>query len=171
VALAVAARVAAADICDAHWLVVGERTSSKEESREFEQRLHLLANKPALVGRVHFMGHRRDVPEMMNECTLLLHMARQEPLGRVLLESAASGMPVVATDVGGTREIFPTAADGALLVPVDDFEAASIAVSEILKDASRRKALQQGGRERAKQQFDIEQAAQRLLEIYESVLI
>ena len=92
-----------------HWLIVGERTSNKDESRNFESGLRSTAAQPPLAGRVHFLGSIADVPRLMTECVLLVHAARQEPLGRVLLEAAASGLAVVATDVGGTREIFPTA--------------------------------------------------------------
>jgi glycosyltransferase involved in cell wall biosynthesis len=83
-------------LADVHWLIVGERTSNKDESREFETGLRLLAAEPALAGRVHFLGPRADVPQLLTECTLLVHAARQEPLGRVLLEAAASGLAVVA---------------------------------------------------------------------------
>ena len=49
---------------------------------------------------------------------MLVHMPRQEPLGRVLLEAAASGLPMVTTDVGGTREIL-IGMEG-MIVPVAD---------------------------------------------------
>ena len=61
-----------------------------------------------------------------------MHPARQEPLGRVLLEAAAAGVAVVATDVGGTREIFPPEADAARLVPPDDADALAAAMLELL---------------------------------------
>ena len=89
-----------------HYVLVGERHSSKGESRQYEMQLHAVA-KGALSGRVHFLGFRNDVPRLLNELDLLVHPARQEPLGRVLLEAAAAGVAVIATDVGGTREIFP----------------------------------------------------------------
>ena len=88
-----------------HWIVVGRRLSDKDESREFEARL-LAANRQELPGRIHCLGLRDDVAEILPELTLLVHPARQEPLGRVLLEAAACGVPIVASDVGGTREIF-----------------------------------------------------------------
>jgi glycosyltransferase involved in cell wall biosynthesis len=86
------------------------------------------------------------------------------------LESAASGLPVVATDVGGTREIFPTEGDGAVLVPVDNADALASEVINLLRDDQRRCALAQAGRRRAEQQFDIREASARLIEIYQSVL-
>jgi glycosyltransferase involved in cell wall biosynthesis len=104
------------------------------------------------------------------ECTLLVHAARQEPLGRILLESAASGLAVVATDVGGTREIFPTESEAAWLVPADDVPAIESAMHTLLVDDTRRRALGAAARRRAESHFDIRQAAARLVGIYESVI-
>lgn len=160
----------AAEVPDVHWLIVGERTSKKDEARELELRLHTEANAPPLAGRVHFLGNRRDVHDLMPECALLLHSARQEPLGRVLLEAAACGLPVVATDVGGTPEIFPTAADGAVLVPKDDPAAIARETVALLQDEPRRLALAAGGRSRAEAAFDVRTAAARLVELYQDVL-
>jgi glycosyltransferase involved in cell wall biosynthesis len=155
---------------DVHWLIIGERTSNKEESRDFEELLHSIADEPVLSGRVHFLGSRSDVSQILNECVLLVHAARQEPLGRVLLEAAASGLAVVATDVGGTHEIFPTEADGALLVPPDNRAAMADAVRSLLHDDERREMLASGGRKRAEEAFDIRNSAGRLIEQYYSVL-
>jgi glycosyltransferase involved in cell wall biosynthesis len=170
VVLAAALQIAPA-VADAHWLIIGERTSNKEESRQFEALLHTIAAKPPLAGRVRFLGSRNDVAQLLNECSLLVHAARQEPLGRVLLESAASGLAVVATDVGGTREIFPAESDGAVLVPSDNRPALAGAVLAVLLSNERRNALTAGGRRRAEEAFNIRRAAARLIEVYESVLI
>ena len=140
VALAAALEIAS-EVPDVHWLIVGERTSGKQESLDFERRLHSIAAEAPLAGRVHFLGRRNDVHLLLNECVLLVHAARQEPLGRVLLEAAASGLPVVATDVGGTREIFPTPDDGAVLVPPDNRQALANAVLGLLQNEPHRQSL------------------------------
>lgn len=169
VAMAAATRWAAA-VSDAHWLVVGERTSKKGEAHELEHKLYARAKEPPLAGRVHFLGTRDDVSRLLGECTLLVHAARQEPLGRVLLEAAACGLPVVATDAGGTREIFPSECDGAILVAVDDENGLAEAVSELLRDETRRAQIASGGRRRAEAAFDVRTAARRLIDVYHSVL-
>jgi glycosyltransferase involved in cell wall biosynthesis len=153
-----------------HWLIVGERTSNKPESHEFEHQLRSTAALPPLAGRVHFLGNRSDIPQIMNECTLLVHAARQEPLGRVLLEAAASGLPTVATDVGGTREIFPTESDGAVLIPVDNHDAIAKALTMLLKDPQQYYDLATTARRRAESAFSVELAAPRLIEQYRDVL-
>jgi len=123
-----------------------------------------------LRGHVHFLGVRSDVDRLLNEFTLLAHPARQEPLGRVLLEAAAAGVPVVATDVGGTREIFPPETGSACLVPPDDSAALAAAVGRLLKDADRRTAMGLAARLRAEQAFAAERAAEALAGHYEELI-
>jgi glycosyltransferase involved in cell wall biosynthesis len=153
-----------------HWLVVGKRTSEKDESIEFERLLHELAAEPLLAGRVHFLGQRDDVAELMNECTILVHAARQEPLARVLLEAAASGVPIIATEVGGTREIFPSEAEGAVLVASDRRDALAQAMVALCRDDTRREALGCAARYRAEAAFDVCAASAKLIEEYYATL-
>ena len=84
---------------DSHLLILGERHSKKQEAVEYENAyetaLIIASQQPTIAGRVHWLGRRDDVPQLMAASDLLLHPARQEPLGRVILESVASGLPVV----------------------------------------------------------------------------
>ena len=153
-----------------HVAILGERHSTKPETVNYERKLHAVAAEAGVADRVHYLGTRDDVAQILPQFTLLLHMARQEPLGRVLLEAAACGVPVVATDVGGTREIFPRAeADGALLVPVDDAAAARAAVQTILADDALARRMGSAGPTRVVSAFSVEQAAAGLLRHYEEV--
>ena len=151
------------------WLIIGQRFSGKQESRQFEDQLHHAATGP-LAGRVHFLGVRDDVAHILNELTLLVHPARQEPLGRVLLEAAAAGLAVVATDVGGTREIFPPESAAACLVPPDDAQAMSAAIGTLLDDAARRQRLSENARMRVEKAFDLKHAVAGLVKHYEELL-
>ena len=152
---------------DVHFLVVGKRHSTKRESSEYEHRLRQFAEQK-MPGRVHWLGSRADVARLLPELTLLIHAARQEPLGRVLLESAAAGVPVVATDVGGTREIFP---DGeAAIVPVDDSGAMADAAIALLGDPTRRCAMSAAARRRAEGAFPIARAVEETLGHYSALL-
>jgi glycosyltransferase involved in cell wall biosynthesis len=86
------------------------------------------------------------------------------------LEAAASGVPVVATEVGGTREIFPAGeADGALLVPVDDAAAAAAALETVLADQQRAARIGAAGRSRINAAFTAERSAQGLVRHYQEV--
>jgi glycosyltransferase involved in cell wall biosynthesis len=152
-----------------HCLLIGERNSDKAESRQFERGLCEAATG-SLAGRVHFLGRRGDVPLLLNELALLVHSARQEPLGRVLLEGAAAGTAIVATDVGGTREIFPPDRNAARLVPPDDADALAAAMLEVLEDGELRTRLRVAARQGAEERFDIRQAVAGLAEQYRATI-
>lgn len=155
------------DFADVHYLIVGRRCSNKEESRRFEADLQLAAAR--LPGRFHLLGVRDDVPQLLGELSLLVHPARQEPLGRVLLEAAACGVPVVATAVGGTREILPDDTM-ARLVPPDDPAALAEAIAELLRSPSLRELLGRAARRRAVESFSIATAAAGLVRHYQEIL-
>jgi glycosyltransferase involved in cell wall biosynthesis len=160
----VAARLAET-LSNVHYLIVGERYSQKDESRGFEAALRAAAEGP-LAGRFHLLGYRDDVAELLGELALLVHPARQEPLSRVLLESAAAGVAVIATDVGGTREIFPPQSASARLVPPNDPDALAAAILELLGDEGLRSRLSAAARRRAEEAFDAGRAAAGLVEHY-----
>jgi glycosyltransferase involved in cell wall biosynthesis len=153
-----------------NFVIVGQRYSQKQEALEYERQVHTAADSGPLRGRVHFLGVRSDVDQLLNEFTLLAHPARQEPLGRVLLEAAAAGVPVVATDVGGTREIFPAETGSACLVPPDDPAPLAAAIVLLLKDVDRRETIGRLTRRRAEQSFDADRAAEALGRHYRELI-
>ncbi len=144
---------------DIHLLIVGQRWSAKPESIQYEQALRERSRRAPFVrnqrSRVHFLGIRSDMPAILNEL--------------VLLEAAACGCAAVATDVGGTGEIFPDS-DGACVVPLDAPEAFRRAVESVLDDEELRKKLRTAARKRAEAVFSREKAAENLLRHYETVI-
>jgi glycosyltransferase involved in cell wall biosynthesis len=153
-----------------HFAIVGARFSDKPETVEYERTLLRRANEAPLRGRVHFLGVRSDVDRLLTEVSLLVHPARQEPLGRVLLEAAASGVPVVATRVGGTEEVFPDSSGAALLVPAGDSAGLASAMRIVADDESLRRRMSAAARAIAESRFDAEQAAVALADQYREVL-
>ncbi|MHB0960658.1 MAG: glycosyltransferase family 4 protein [Pirellulaceae bacterium] len=147
---------------DVHLLVVGQRYSQKDEARAFEERIRRESAGSPLCGRVHWLGVRDDIDLLLNELTIYVHAARQEPLGRVLLESAAAGLAIVATDVGGTREIFCGSPPSALLVPADAVDHLAETVQRLLDSPDLQQDLGRAARRRAESTFNVQQAAQRL---------
>ncbi|HEX7377400.1 MAG TPA: glycosyltransferase family 4 protein [Pirellulales bacterium] len=154
---------------DLHWLLVGDRHSPKAETVEYEAALHAAVREHRLTERVHFLGTLTAVERLLPELTLLVHTARQEPLGRVLLEAAAGGVPCVATDVGGTGEVFPTP-EQARLVPVNDDIALATAVRELLLSSQERQEMARAARRHVEQCFDAQTAGDRLAEHYRQVI-
>jgi glycosyltransferase involved in cell wall biosynthesis len=151
-----------------HWLIIGERHSQKAEAIAYETGLHAAIAAAGLGARFHFLGTIDNVADVLSELTMLVHPARQEPLGRVLLEAAAAGVPCIATAVGGTREIFPDPTMSRL-VPPDDDQALANAIVELAESPSMREQLSLAARRRIEQQFDIQQSASALIEHYRAV--
>ncbi len=172
--LLTAASLLAAELPDVHYVLIGRRWSDKDEALQFESDLHTTAQR---IGNVHFLGVRDDVSLILDELTTLVHPARQEPLGRVLLEASAAGLPIVATDVGGTREIFgigpktdlSAARETALLVPPDDPDALAGTIAALMRNPDLQKQLGQAARKRAEENFDARVAAANLIEHYRAV--
>jgi len=166
---------AAAQAASAHprWHLVfcGERTSGKAESRQFEATLHGDLAAAGLAERSHFLGFRRDLSEVLPELTVLVHPARQEPLGRVLLEGAACGLPVICTDVGGNREIFGSecAFPAALFIPPCDPSALAAALVKVTSDANLQAELGLRARARAVDRFGLTAAVASLDRHYREV--
>jgi glycosyltransferase involved in cell wall biosynthesis len=144
-----------------HYVFVGERYSSKPESVDFEQRIARRFVEAGIADRAHWLGYRDDVARLLNEIDLLAHPARQEPLGRVLLEAGAAGRPIVATNVGGTPEIVCDGAS-ALLVPPGDAPSLAAAIRRLADDPGLRQRLGTAARQRITERFPITESAARL---------
>lgn len=167
--LAAAATAIAQRVPGVQFVIVGERNSSKEETIAYEANLNTAFARAGLGDRLHLLGYRDDVDHLMNESDLLVHPAKQEPLGRVLLEAAASGLPIVATHVGGTTEIVADGASARLVAPGDDAELAA-AVSEMAGDEDLRTRLVAAARARVASDFTPRAAADNLMQVWRAML-
>ena len=152
-----------------HGLVVGERFSQKAEAVELEERIKVGICDEGFAEQVHCLGWREDVLHILRDLDLLVQPSRQEPLGRVILESAALGVPCVATDVGGSGEIVEHGQSG-WLVPVDDPKALARAIERALVDQQELLAAGREARRVAEEKFPAETCAQRIALIYRALL-
>ena len=152
---------------DVHVVLAGVRHSQKQESIEFERGLRNRADQGVLKDRVHLVGYWSPICRFLQEINVLAHSAYQEPLGRVLLEAAVSAVPVVATDVGGTREIFGE--HGAALVPAGDADsmAAALLNTMLNREAALERAV--ATQQLVKTRFAADIHQQQLLRHYESL--
>jgi glycosyltransferase involved in cell wall biosynthesis len=160
--------LAADEIPSVSYVIIGERTSTKAESIAFEAILHARLREAGIADRFHWLGYREDVERLLGEVDLLIHPARQEPFGRVLLEAAACGLPIVATRVGGTEEML---VDGESALLVDAHDAASLAqaVRSVAQDDALRTRLGQAARRRVVERFNIRDRAAELFNLWKAV--
>jgi UDP-glucose:(heptosyl)LPS alpha-1,3-glucosyltransferase len=85
--------------------------AGQDKSRRFQR----LARRMDIADGVEFLGGREDVGDLMLGADLLMHPARTEAAGTVLLEALAAGLPVVATEVCGYAQHVKAARAGILL--------------------------------------------------------
>jgi len=104
-----------------------------------QDRLQRLTARLGLSAFVDFLGHRDDVPELMAEADVLALPSAFEGLPLVALEAMAAGLPVVATDIGGTREALGPG--HAWLVPPGNSKALASALADALGNAGKRRAV------------------------------
>jgi glycosyltransferase involved in cell wall biosynthesis len=154
--LEVAARVRR-EIPAAHFLVIGDGL----ERPRLEQR----AAELAIADRVHFLGTRPDVPELLGLLDVLLLTSLNEANPVSILEGLACGKPVVATRVGSVGE---TVLDGEVgyLVESGSTEAMARRVVELFRDRSLAAALGAAGRQHVVDHWSVE----RMVEGYEELL-
>ena len=126
-----------------------------------------LANNLGISERVHFLGYRRDIAEIMRSVDLFVFPSRYEACSLVLLEALASGLPVItATATGGAELITPEA--GIILPDTDNIDALSAALLS-LKDDSLRQQMGKAARAVAEQHSWMTMA-QTYLNIFEELI-
>ena len=146
---------------DAVLKLVGEGPSRERYERELAA--------AGLADAVEFLGYRYDVPELTAASDVAVLTSVKEGIPRALMQAAAVGVPVVATDVKGTREVVVNAQTG-FLVPLGDAEALAERLGRLLDDAELRRQMGTRAAQYAREHFDEEQVVQRLLRVYRNAL-
>lgn len=117
-------------------------------------------------GIVEWWGRREDMPEVMAESHVVCLPSKYgEGVPKVLLEAAAAGRPVVATDTPGCREVITHGAEG-LLVPAADSAALAAALGRLIGNPRQRGAMGAAARDMAIQKFGVGRVVERTFEIY-----
>lgn len=121
-----------------------------------------------LSRHVVFAGFRTDIDRLLPGADILAQASFTEGLPNVVLEACAAGIPVVATDVGGTSEIIDDGVNG-LLVPAGDPSALAERLLDLVRSPERRRAMGARGRDIARARFSFVQQAREYAELFESV--
>jgi glycosyltransferase involved in cell wall biosynthesis len=120
-------------------------------------------------GVVTWLGKVDDVPALLASCHVALLPTYREGLPKSLLEAAACGLPLVATDVTGCREIVLPEING-VLVPPRDPAAIADAVLALAADPERRRRFGRASRRLAEEQFAEEMVVQRTMDLYRRLI-
>ena len=151
----------------ARLLIAGDDFSGGKDANDLAR----LAEQEGLGDAYRYLGPRSDVPALLRsvDVVALSSMAGREGAPRILVEAAASGVPVVATDVAGVGAIVVNGETG-LLVPPDDYDAFVAALRDLLTDHARRDAMGQAAVAHARAHFSRAASATKLAALYTRLL-
>lgn len=129
-----------------------------------ESQLREWAGEPGIT----WLGQVSDIREVWARAHIAVLPSRREGLPMALMEAAACGRPLVATDAPGCRDVAIQGETG-LLVPVDDAEALAVALATLAGDADLRRRLGAGARRLVEGEMSAESVRQRLIGIYQAL--
>jgi len=145
---------------DVHLLVIGDGPH--------RDRLRRFRDQVVIRDKVHLLGHREDVPRIVPHLDVLWSASAYEGQSNAILEAMAAGVPVVATDVPGTRDLVLPGHTG-YLVPVGDRAALARATQRLLENPSLAARLGTAARRRAAEHFSVDKMVRRHVELYKEL--
>jgi glycosyltransferase involved in cell wall biosynthesis len=126
----------------------------------------LLTKQLDLSERVSFLGSRNDIPELLKNADIAVQSSQWEGFGLAAVEAMASGLPIVASDVSGLREVVSGAG---LLFKQGDEKSLADKINSLLTDRKLYEKIANLCLERAKQ-YDINVMVEQYIDLYKEVL-
>jgi len=139
----------------AHLLLIGDGRLKSAMERKIEVES---------IPSVHFLGFRKDVPQILQGTDIFVLPSRREGLPRSVMEAMAAGEPVVATDVRGSRDLVEHGVTG-LLVELGDIEGLAQALLQLIRDPELRQRMGEAGRAKI-QDYSLERVLDEMSAIY-----
>jgi glycosyltransferase involved in cell wall biosynthesis len=132
-----------------------------------QQSLETLATNLGISDRVTFLGGRSDVPEILSAMDGYVASSQNEGFSNAILEAMASGLPTVATNVGGNAEALQQGRIGFVVEP-NDPEALSSAMEKIMSNQDLRQNFSNGVKQSIREKYSVEAMVSSYLELYRS---
>ncbi len=142
--------------CDhGHLLLVGtgEKMGALQQRVEQEQ-----------IPRVHFLGYRKDVPQILGETDIATLVSKHEGLPKCIMEAMAAGKPVIATNVRGSRDLVEDGCTG-FLVRLGDAAGLAAALERLARDPELRISMGAAGREKIRE-YSLQRVLAEMAEVY-----
>jgi glycosyltransferase involved in cell wall biosynthesis len=128
-------------------------------------RLQRQVNEMDLTSRVHFLGLRRDIPDVLGASDIFTLSSDWEGNPLSVIEAMAAGLPIVSTAVGGVPELLQDGKEGFIVEPGRG-EQLSEAMMVLLNNAGLRRAMGTAASTRAKENFDVSAMVRAYEELY-----
>jgi len=125
--------------------------------------LKRLSETLGVSDRIEFLGYREDVQQLLAQSDLYVTPSRSEGMSNSILEAMAAGVPVVATDVGGNRELL---GDTGRIVPPEDPAALAAAITSAVKNPETTMKLAKSARHRMESTYTLDHVVTAHEELY-----
>ncbi len=145
---------------EARFVIVGDGATARLQT-ELEE----LATRLKIAERVVFTGYRQDLQNIYAALDVFFMTSCREGLSNSILEAMAMGLPVVATDVGGTKELIEDG-DSGYLLPVGDSTGMTAALLKLLGDQRLRWRMALAARKRVEERFSFQVRLRRIEDLY-----
>ena len=119
--------------------------------------------------RVHLLGARNDVPDVLAALDVFAMPSEWEPFGLAAAEAMAAGLPVIASEVGGLPEVVAAGVTG-ILVPACEPGPLAAGIATLLREPATRRAMGEAGRARVQAEFSAQAMGNRMCSLYERLL-
>jgi glycosyltransferase involved in cell wall biosynthesis len=152
---------AAAQLPDVAFVLAGdgpERTALEDQ-----------ADRLGIGDRVHFLGQRADIGDLLANCDLVVLPSLSEGFGLAAIEAMIAGAPVLATTAGALPEIIRDGVTGMMVPPANPSALAS-SIRTLLDDRILARRLAEAGRDQAQREFGAERMVERVTAVYLDVL-
>lgn len=118
---------------------------------------------------IKFVGAKQDILPLLKEADIGLLPSYREGLPKALLEQGAVGLPLIATDVPGCREVVQDGVNG-FLVPLKDGKALAQAIEKLALDASLRQIMGKESRRLIEEYFSVDKINKEILDVYKNLI-
>jgi glycosyltransferase involved in cell wall biosynthesis len=132
------------------------------------ERLGALAAELGIADRVHFLGLRNDVREILPECDIYLHAAIAEACAYSILEAMAAGLSAIVTNVGAAQDQIASSSTGWVVLK-DNFKGYFLKLIDLVINQEERRAMGKSSKERWQDLYHVDIAARRYSELYASM--
>ncbi|MEX2380772.1 MAG: glycosyltransferase family 4 protein [Opitutales bacterium] len=154
-----------AEGCDAEIVIVGKDYSDGS----YTEKLRKLAEAGGAEKRIHLLGYRSDVPDIMRALDIFALPSIAEPFGLVVIEAMASKAAVVATNDGGVPEIVENGCTG-VLTSREEYKAFLQALRMMVCNEEKREEFAEAGYRSVLNRFSVERIGNEIGEVYEQLL-
>ena len=147
--------------------IIGNPPASKPK---YKQELEVLVKRLSLSRHVEFSGDSDNIPDRLRGIDLLVvPSVGEETFGRVIIEAQASGVPVIASRIGGIVDIIKENYNGVLVNP-RDYSALAEAMLKVIKDKELQAILSANGRSYVEKHFTLETMYDSTMKVYKEAI-